>query len=314
MFYLVIEIKSEPYKKPFFYKNRSDCYIRNGNTSIYATRNIILSLVTHHVIPYEGKIKHSQYILEIFKKLRYLHLSDKNIEIQLYGPRYPDDFHDWQWGFSTENERAEELEPIHSTIHLEWALSHLDTGYEDIYKEWREINDKLMELNNLWDVSRSKFVEFMKIKYKDNESILFDIDNIFSEKKSIIHPSKNMIQHYFWSISRNLTKTLISLPTTGMLLGEEPPELEYSDVDYFIKRITEADKFKKINETLDNPNYIVKEIKELAKYVLANFKGYTDKLDEITNLLAMMIHKFIPIVNNLRAGVLVKGYCEAGGY
>ena len=101
-FYFILDIKTEPSKKPFFLKNKSSCYIRIGNISREATRSIILSLITGHIVTYEGKIRHANYISEIFNKLIYIHLSNE-FNIHLRVPQYPNEFHNFLLGYYTEN-------------------------------------------------------------------------------------------------------------------------------------------------------------------------------------------------------------------
>ena len=47
-FYPVIKIKSIDFQKPYFTKNRGQCYIRVGNSSRHASRTIILNLFSNY--------------------------------------------------------------------------------------------------------------------------------------------------------------------------------------------------------------------------------------------------------------------------
>jgi hypothetical protein len=69
----------------------------------------------------------------------------------------------------------------------------------------------------------------------------------------------------------------------------------------------------KRKENGEDVDSIILEIKELGKYVLLNFDDYIKLLDYVDTLVKF-IKKLDLLLNDLRAGVLLKRFCGAGGY
>ncbi|MBA3283954.1 MAG: hypothetical protein H0U27_02685, partial [Nitrosopumilus sp.] len=73
---IILHIKSETYKRPFFAKNKS--YIRIGSSTLPANRNVVLSMANYNLIAHEDRKKHTEYIVGIFKQLTNLSIAKTN--------------------------------------------------------------------------------------------------------------------------------------------------------------------------------------------------------------------------------------------
>lgn len=58
-YYIVLYIKQELHKRPFFARN--NCHVRIGSSTIPANRNTVLSLVNYNMVPHEDRRKHRVY-------------------------------------------------------------------------------------------------------------------------------------------------------------------------------------------------------------------------------------------------------------
>ncbi len=148
-YYIILFIKSEPYKRPFFTKNKA--YIRIGSSTIPANRNIILSMVNHNLIPQDNRKKHTRYIFDIFRQLTNLSLVSNNEQYHLGLLN----------GASKLNNEFEKnillvykpLEynstfDLNKIYHLDLAISHLKCEeYLHKFKIFEDINHTLNKIN-----------------------------------------------------------------------------------------------------------------------------------------------------------------------
>ncbi|MDQ4072983.1 MAG: ATP-binding protein [Thermoproteota archaeon] len=148
-YYIILYIKSEPYKRPFFAKNNA--YIRIGSSTLPANRNIILSMVNHHLIPHDNIKKHTGYIVDIYRQLTNLSLISNNEQYYLgllnSASSLNNEFEKniLLIGKTLESNSILELNKVY---HLDLAISHLKCEeHLHKFKIFEDINRTLNKIN-----------------------------------------------------------------------------------------------------------------------------------------------------------------------
>jgi hypothetical protein len=149
-YYIVLYVKSELHKRPFFAKNNA--YVRIGSSTIPANRNIILSLVNYNLVPYDDRKKHMEYIADIYKKLTTLSIIRNNEQYYLgllndasgLNNEFEKDILLVN-GRNPEPKRTLELNKIY---HLDLAISHLKCEeYLHKFKIFEDIKRTINKIN-----------------------------------------------------------------------------------------------------------------------------------------------------------------------
>jgi hypothetical protein len=176
---IILHIKLETYKRPFFAKNKS--YIRIGSSTLPANRNVVLSMVNYNLIPHEDRKRHTEYIAGIFKQLTNLSIVKNN---QNYSLVVLDDSFGLNPIFEKDILIIEELadlgklSDLNKIYHLDLAISHLKCEeYQNKFKIFNDIkivldkiniNDKPIENFDFNDISNypRHIVDYFKHNYK----------------------------------------------------------------------------------------------------------------------------------------------------
>ncbi len=176
---IILHIKLETHKRPFFAKNNS--YIRIGSSTLPANRNVILSMVNYNSIAHEDRKRHTEYIADIFKRLTNLSIvkNNQNYKLVVLGeslglnPMFEKDIL-----ITGENPDFGKFLDMNKTYHLDLAISHLKCEeYHNKFKIFNEINivlDKInindkpienLDFNNITNYPRH-IVDYFKHNYK----------------------------------------------------------------------------------------------------------------------------------------------------
>lgn len=148
-YYIVLYIKQELHKRPFFARN--NCYVRMDSSTIPANRNIMLSLINYNMIPHEDRRKHTEYIANIYRQLT-------NLSVIRINQQYLLAIHENSMTVNSRFEnnimtigRAADLDSItqlHSIYHLDLAIAHLKCEeYRKKYKIFEQIKPVLEHIN-----------------------------------------------------------------------------------------------------------------------------------------------------------------------
>jgi len=163
-FYTIIEINSNNNLKPHFTQTNDQCFVRIGESTKRASRSIILSLYSSHNVPWDLKLKHFQYIIEVLDKLAYCKMILENSK---YVIEVPNNVHDYRVALVTfmdeltKKSLDAETHDIRHLNHLDWAISHLRT-YGREYELWERINRSISEYNENVDSVVKLLGEYIK--------------------------------------------------------------------------------------------------------------------------------------------------------
>lgn len=176
---IILHIKSETHKRPFFAKNKS--YIRIGSSTLPANRNVVLSMVNYNLIAHEDRKRHTEYIAGIFRQLTNLSIVKNNQNYSLavlrdsfrLNPMFEKDIL-----IIEEHTDIGKLSDLDKIYHLDLAISHLKCEeYHNKFKIFNEIkivldkiniNDKPIENLDFNDITNypRHIVDYFKHNYK----------------------------------------------------------------------------------------------------------------------------------------------------
>lgn len=149
-YYIVLHIKLELYKRPFFSKYKS--YIRLGSSTFPANRSVILSMVNHNFISHEDRRKHTEYIVGILKQLTNLSIINDNQHYFLGtsgDASKPNSIFEKDILLIGGHSGAEKISDLNKTYHLDLAISHLRCEeYYSKFKIFGEIKIFLGKINS----------------------------------------------------------------------------------------------------------------------------------------------------------------------
>lgn len=148
-YYIVLHIRSELYKRPFFSEYKS--YIRIGSSTFPANRNVILSMVNYNFISHEDRKKHTEYIVGIFKQLTNLSIINNNQHYflgVLVDPFKLSPLIEKDILLIDVHPDIEKISDLNKIDHLDLAISHLKCEeYFNKFKIFGEIKIVLDKIN-----------------------------------------------------------------------------------------------------------------------------------------------------------------------
>lgn len=176
---IILHIKLEIYKRPFFAKNNS--YVRIGSSTLPANRNVVLSMANYNLIAHEDRKRHTEYIVGIFKQLTNLSIvkNNQNYSLVVLGdsfrlnPMFEKDIL-----IIEERPNFGKISDLNKIYHLDLAISHLKCEeYHNKFKIFNEIkivldkinmNDKPIENFDFNDITNypRHIVDYFKHNYK----------------------------------------------------------------------------------------------------------------------------------------------------
>jgi len=304
-FYIIISIAREETKKPFFFKNSSNCYIRVGSSSREASRGILLTLFARHMVPFEGRNSHNFYIGKIFEKLHLIHVSDIYRRLRLIVPNNPKDFlfyiNDPDPEVTSDDFDMSTCNPK-DIDHLDWALAHLETGdYADLFSQWKRIGQLVEEYNETIDNNFRDFVsQVQNILETDKQTFeligsLFDIKDLSDE-------------YQLEKLSGSLYARINFLPDPTGIHGYSHHALSFDDiypleVPYY---------YEKTKRTIIGDELVKGKLRELTDIAHQIFKENILQSFELMSLLHGFGYRIGLLARDLKAGDFVKGYCKLG--
>jgi hypothetical protein len=173
---IILHIRLEAYKRPFFAKNRS--YVRIGSSTLPANRNVVLAMVNYNLVAHEDRKRHTEYIAGIFKHLANLSIvkDNRNYSLGVLGdsfglnPNFEKDILITEG--HTDFGKTSDLNKIY---HLDLAISHLKC--EEYHNKFKIFNEIKIVLDN--------------INTNDNPIENFDFNNITNYPRHIVEYFKH---------------------------------------------------------------------------------------------------------------------------
>ncbi len=132
-YHIILHIKLETYKRPFFAKNNS--YIRICSSTLPSNRNVILSMANYNSISHKDRKRHTEYVVGIFRQLTNLTIAINN---QNYFMGTLKDYFRLNLMFEKdiliidEHPNIDKISDLDKIYHLDLAISHLNC--EEYYK------------------------------------------------------------------------------------------------------------------------------------------------------------------------------------
>ena len=149
-YYIILYIKQELHKRPFFARN--NCHVRIGSSTIPSNRNIMLSLVNYNMIPHEDRRNHTEYIVNIYRQLTNLSLIRIN---QQYFLAIHENSMILNSGFENSiltiggAADLDKITQLQSIYHLDLAIAHLKCEeYHKKYRVFEQIKSVLEHINS----------------------------------------------------------------------------------------------------------------------------------------------------------------------
>jgi len=147
-YYIVLHIKLELYKRPFFSKYKS--YIRIGSSTFPANRSIVLSMVNYNLVSHEDRKKHTEYIVGILKQLTNLSIIRNNQRyfLGIFGDQFKSSpLSEKDILVTDENPNFEKASDLNKIYHLDFAISHLKC--EEYYNKFKIFGEIKVALNKI---------------------------------------------------------------------------------------------------------------------------------------------------------------------
>jgi hypothetical protein len=173
-FYAVLKVQSEDTKKPYFTRDKCQCYTRVSNSSKPAGRSVILNLAMNKMVSRDELHRHTEYLTRIYERLTGLNYNTRYEFIRL---EVPDDYNQYKLRVLYLNLTNPGGDPTtYSDIkylkHLDWAISHLTHDeYFKIHQLWLEINGLITRYNKgvlgFLDLFEEQLRQQMKVSYSD---------------------------------------------------------------------------------------------------------------------------------------------------
>lgn len=153
-YYIVLYIKQELHKRPFFVRN--NCYVRMGSSTIPANRNIMLSLMNYNIVTHEDRRKHTEYIVNIYRQLT-------NLSVIRINQQYLLAIHENSMTLNSRFENnimtiggavdLDKITQLHGIYHLDLAIAHLKCEeYHKKYRIFEQIKSVLEHINTNPDI------------------------------------------------------------------------------------------------------------------------------------------------------------------
>lgn len=314
-FYPVIKIESEESKKPFFTKDRGQCYIRVGNTSQPASRSFILNLIQRHIVTREELHNHTKYLRTNFELLTALNIFDDRYLIKRI--QVPNNYNNYRINvnlglFDSKIRQDYPYDYVNLTDipHMDWVFSHLQTEeYEIINGQYLHI----LELVNKYNRKILLLQKTISLKFKNlmNEN--------FPSLHSLTDSNFENTNNSFYDIEK-LSFFLLRRLKASL---EYKVAIDYSDLK--VENVTlkdayyiEARGIGVLLESYRQGDLDVEKLKQIFGTIYDGVsvnKGLNDlialekKFDKKRNAFREAMKQ---LVTDFDGGDVVKGYCKLG--
>ena len=317
-YFVVLQILVEEEKKPFFANNT--CYIRIDGTSRPASRSVILAMMNNHIISQDKRDEHKNYIISIFEKLKNLEIKKENydkyhISVPYSVEEYENYFIDVISPVKSEDHVAPpSMQPLERLLHLEWAISHLkDLEYKKPFVLYDRILNNVKEFNSIIGERKNDFKKefdtevsnlfFDKIDYKliNTRS---DGDNIIIKQVNRLDPGL-FYEHIFENIV--IYGDHADIDFLRLCVGSKGNEneeilLQKDNNNVLVNSNGES---VRISPVIDNVNRII----ERGLSIMSDAVSFKREFDQNRQALEKELDL---LINDLKAGDILKGYCKIG--
>jgi hypothetical protein len=312
-FYPIIKIEVEEYKKPFFIKEKGQCYIRVGNSSRPASRSVILNLMQRHLVSREEQRNHTNYLKPIIQQLSAITvIADREFRLRL---NVPDNYTNYRMGIlALFNRELEEKYPfryvkLEDVRHMDWVLSHLRSNdYSAVYQNFGKVLELLQRYNktvhttyqylekgltDLIDTYFSDFVidEFQKTKLSKKSIDIHNILRFFFPQMKYFFQYNSPVNFKQMTVTKSDFDNFWYLEIIGHGLTMKANEEEQ----------LEPGKLTELLNTMFRNNK-----------VRAKFTKLVEKEKEIEKIIKQIKKDLELLIVDLEGGELIKGYCKLG--
>jgi hypothetical protein len=306
IFYTVLKIRLEETKKPFFTKNRGQCFIRIGNSSKPATRSIILNLAVSKTVSREDKKQHTDYLKEIYKKLtgiKYNTSSNGLIYLEV-----PENYNDYRVAYILGNvEQPPRYNDVKYLKHLDWAISHLKhEEYAPINQDWSKIQTLVQEYNKTVTYLMHLIEEHISTEMKNAYPSFAELKEVKESQTSDKYSVHN-ISNYFYN---NLIVSLGQNSKPDFTDLKE--ELIYDGSLYAIIKIGILLQSQKQEHLQRDKLITILDSLYEEDIIHQRFKGLNNTAETIFKLCRQFSKKLEFLIDDFDGGDIIKGSCKLG--